>query len=159
MSVSIFGDGRIEGIPLNKKIAAFTSSGTWTVPAGVTYAIAHMRGGGGGIGTSRGGTGGSSSVAFAAGTVTADGGIGARLFTVSNGSVNAGATNSGHGATGGGNSSSEGHGQSAQDGAFIVQGADVTPAASITVTVGAAGTAGGSGAAGGSGYVYIEYYV
>ena len=34
-----------------KRIAAFTANGTWTVPADVTYAIAHMVGGGGGVGT------------------------------------------------------------------------------------------------------------
>ena len=34
-----------------KRIEAFTGSGTWTVPAGVTYAIAHMLGGGGSGGT------------------------------------------------------------------------------------------------------------
>ena len=30
-------------------VATFTASGTWTVPAGVTYAIAYIRGGGGGV--------------------------------------------------------------------------------------------------------------
>ena len=57
-----------------KRIAAFTGNGTWTVPAGVTYAIAHMMGGGGGVGTSASGSDGSlSSVAFASGTVSAPG--------------------------------------------------------------------------------------
>jgi hypothetical protein len=38
-------------------VEAFTASGTFTPPAGVTYAIAHIRAGGGGTGTgSSGGT-------------------------------------------------------------------------------------------------------
>jgi hypothetical protein len=141
-------------------VAAFTASGTWTVPAGVTYAIAHIRGGGGGVGTDSSGSGGTSSVAFAGGTVSATGGnldnSGGAVVDV----ARAGVANSGQGAftqaqQGGG------YAWNAQggDGAYIVAGGAVTPAASITVTVGAAGTAGTSGAAGGSGYVWIEYQV
>ena len=55
-------------------VEAFTASGTFTPPAGVTYAIAHIRAGGGGIGAASSGTGGTSSVAFAAGTISATGG-------------------------------------------------------------------------------------
>jgi hypothetical protein len=59
-----------------KRIEAFTGSGTWTVPAGVTYAIAHMLGGGGGVGQgTTPGNGGDSSVAFASGTVISKGGL------------------------------------------------------------------------------------
>lgn len=149
-----------------KKVDRFTASGSWTVPTGVTYAIAHIRGGGGGIGanTANAGQGGSSSVAFASGTVTATGGgPNAVAGDGSNvtGSVSvAGQANSGHGAgavSGKTGSSSSGR---AEDGALIVAGAAVTPAASITITVGAGGTAGtggDGGAAGGSGYVWIEY--
>ena len=162
MPVTISGDGLIEGISVDKKIAAFTASGTWTVPAGVTYAIAHMVGGGGGVGfTTTAGAGGDSSVAFASGTVTAGGGA------KGNGSVAltavSAAANSGHGANGVYAVTSSGNNvyQQAQSGARIVAGAAVTPAASITVTVGAGGTQGsldsGTGV-GGSGYVYIEYY-
>jgi hypothetical protein len=154
----------LENIPVvEKRIEAFTGSGTWTVPAGVTYAIAHMIGGGGGVGTATtGGDGGTSSVAFASGTVSANGGrkgmAGAFGFVQPS---QAGLANTGQPATflydenrggsGGGPSS------------WVVAGAEVTPAASISVTVGAGGTAGssagpGSAAAGGSGYVYIEYY-
>ena len=146
------------------KVARFTASGTWTVPAGVTYAVAHITGGGGGIGVENNGAGdgGSSSVAFASGTVTATGGA---KFAVAGFAGNvignisyAAQANSGHGAggtAGKGDSSAAGR---AEDGAYIVAGADVTPAASITVTVGAGGTAGSpNGAAGGSGYVWIEY--
>ena len=138
-------------------VAAFTASGTWTVPAGVTYAIAHIRAGGGGV-SSGAGAGGTSSVAFAGGTISATGGA-AMTNTVSSaaGSQNAGAANSGNGARGldTGNSFL----CVGQNGAYVVAGGAVTPAASITVTVGAGGTAGTNGSAGGSGYVWIEYQV
>ena len=149
-----------------KKVEAFTASGTWTVPTGVTYAIAHIRGGGGGIGanTANAGQGGSSSVGFASGTVTATGGgpnaVAGDGSNVTGSVPVAAQANSGHGAgavSGKTGSSSSGR---AEDGAYIVAGATVTPAASITVTVGAGGTAGtggDGGAAGGSGYVWIEY--
>ena len=142
------------------KVAAFTTSGTWTVPAGVTYAVAHIRGAGGGVGTAASGTGGTSSVAFAGGTVSAVGGVGVNVFAPTIGNSQAGPTNSGSGATlfayGAGSFYGEGGGQ-AQDGALITAGGAVTAGASITVTVGAVGAAGTGGAAGGSGYVWIEY--
>ena len=140
-----------------KKVAAFTASGTWTVPAGVTYAIAHIRGGGGGIGASAG-AGGNSSVAFTGGTITATGGGAITANSSATAAYRqAGTTNSGQGATGRDDGSTAATNLNAQDGAYIVAGDDVTPAASITVTVGAGGTAGTNGAAGGSGYVWIEY--
>jgi hypothetical protein len=141
------------------KVAAFTASGTWTVPAGVTYAVAHIRGGGGGIGRAGSpGTGGSSSVAFAGGTVSAAGGGGYLQYGNATTGTVAGPVNSGIGAVMSTTSSdpTASSGQ-APDGAYIVAGDAVTPAASITVTVGAGGTAGTGGAAGGSGYVWIEY--
>lgn len=147
-------------------VAAFTASGTWTVPAGVTYAIAHCLGGGGGIGRTGtlGGAGGTSSVAFAGGTISATGGA-AVIVGHSAPDATYGYTpqaNSGMGgylsldeqATGGGNTGVAFSGNS------IVGGGAVTPGASITVTVGAGGTAGGTaGFAGASGYVWIEYQV
>ena len=145
------------------KVEAFTSSGTWTVPAGVTYAIAHMTGGGGGIAidATDAGDGGSSSVAFASGTVTASGGSRAAVAGYSSNVIGpvpyAGVANSGHGAFGVNGKINAAAAGRAEDGAHIVAGADVTPAASITVTVGAGGAAGTAGAAGGSGYVWIEY--
>jgi hypothetical protein len=148
----------LDGVKVNKKIEAFTSSGTWTVPAGVTYAIAHMMGGGGGVGNgTTSGDGGASSVAFAGGTVSAPGGQkSAGIITTQQ--PQAGPANSGLAAlardgAAGGNTNMKGN-----RGAIIVAGDAVTPAASVTVTVGAGGTAGTAGAAGGSGYVYIEYY-
>jgi hypothetical protein len=150
-----------------KKIAAFTANGTWTVPAGVTYAIAHVRGAGGGIGeTTTGGVGGSSSVAFSGGTITAAGGArgtGASIQYGTN-SSSAGAANSGKGAkhqgsfaTGTGSLGTQ-QAMQAQDGAEVVAGDAVTPSSSITVTVGSGGSAGTNGSAGGSGHVFIEYY-
>lgn len=149
-------------------VAAFTASGTWTVPAGVTYAIATIRAGGGGSGTSAGvgGTGGTSSVAFAGGTVSATGGLGYSANNAAVGSAKAGTVNSGQGATitnvsytaVSGFASADSAGK-AHDGALITAGGAVTAGASITITVGAGGTAGTNGAAGGSGYVYIEYEV
>ena len=153
------------GVSRMKNVATFTASGTWTVPAGVTYAIAYIRAGGGGIGSASSGTGGTSSVAFASGTVSATGG------TLQNGATNstpsgvvAGVANSGQGATGinvwdGGSGIRQMVVYQTRDGALITAGATVTPAASITVTVGAGGVAGTNGAAGGTGYVYIEYEV
>jgi len=147
-----------------KKVARFTASGSWTVPTGVTYAIAHIKGGGGGVGVENNGAGdgGSSSVAFASGTVTATGGAKAGIAG-SGGNVigniaYAGQANSGHGAFGTAGKATSAAAGRAEDGAHIVAGAAVTPAASITITVGAGGTAGSpTGAAGGSGYVWIEY--
>ncbi len=142
-------------------VAAFTASGTWTVPAGVTYAIAHIRGGGGGAGRTAGGAGGNSSVAFAGGTITATGGNGGGDGTNSGDNSVAGVANSGQGAyhQGALNTNDQNFATIAGNGAYVVAGGAVTPAASITVTVGAGGTAGTSGAAGGSGYVWIEYQV
>jgi hypothetical protein len=148
-----------------KRVDAFTASGTWTVPSGVTYAIAHIRGAGGGSGYNlvAPGDGGNSSVAFGV-TVTANGGK-ANVIDGSSNQLNhsrAGANNSGQGATITGarvdiswNSAGSAFGG---DGAFIVSGSTVTPAGSITITIGAGGTAGSNGAAGGSGFVFIEYY-
>jgi hypothetical protein len=138
------------------KVEAFTASGTWTVPSGVTHAVAYIRAGGGGVGSASSGTGGTSSVAFAGGTVSATGGLGVNIGQLDVGF--AGTANSGNGATGGRNFvNNSSAGVTAQIGALITASADVTPAASITVTVGAGGVAGTSGAAGGTGYVYIEY--
>jgi hypothetical protein len=150
------------GAPMKlTKVDRFTADGTWTVPAGVTYAVAHIRAGGGGVGLASAGTGGTSSVAFSGGTITAAGGIGANVNPgIPNVFSRAGAANSGQGATGGtSRDGSNDYTWIGGNGAEIVAGGAVTPAASITITVGAGGAAGTSGAAGGSGYVWIEYQV
>lgn len=138
------------------KVARFTADDTWTVPAGVTYAVAHIRAGGGGVGISASGNGGDSSVAFAGGTATAVGGLACNNGDITAGSISrAGQANSGQGAFA--NRPSTSANAIGGDGAYIVHGAAVTPGGSITVTIGAGGTAGSNGAAGGSGYVWIEY--
>jgi hypothetical protein len=145
------------------KIDRFTADGTFTVPAGVTYAIAHIRGGGGGVGTASSGAGGTSSVAFAGGTVSATGGAainnpGGASWT----SAVAPPANSGFGAFIMGNPGTTFNysPMTSLDGAYIVAGGAVTAGVGITVTVGAGGVAGTNvGAAGAAGYVWIEYQV
>jgi hypothetical protein len=144
-------------------VATFTASGTWTVPTGVTYAVAYIRAGGGGVGTASAGAGGTSSVAFAGGTVSATGGP-AYNRTLIDGALVAVAAqaNSGLGGQFSGNATANSAFSlaiQAHNGAEIVAGGAVTPAASITVTIGAGGLAGTNGAAGGSGYIYITYEV
>lgn len=144
-----------------RKVATFTSSGTWTVPLGITYAIANMVGGGGGCNVQDGGpygvsgtpgtSGGTSSVAFTSGTVTALGGSGVNCPNGISG--RAGATNSGEG---GGSGGLDRTAIRAGDGAFVRAGAVVTPGENITVTVGANGSGTYNG---GSGIVWIEYEV
>jgi hypothetical protein len=140
------------------KVTAFTASGTFTPPTGVTYAIAHIRGAGGGVGSGTPGTGGTSSVAFSGGTISAVGGntLATNLAPTA---AYAGATNSGNGARSNysNNSYDNNFDAAGGNGAYIVAGGTVTPGTGITVTVGAGGAAGTSGAAGGSGYVWIEY--
>lgn len=148
------------------KVDSFTASGTWTVPSGCTYAIANIRAGGGGVGTASSGDGGTSSVAFASGTVSATGGtsVSGGISTVNYLVATAGVVNSGSGATGSvarevAAGLNEMKVWNARDGAFIVAGGAVTAGAGIAIIVGAGGTAGTNGAAGGSGYVWIQYQV
>ena len=147
-----------------KRIEAFTGSGTFTVPAGVTYAIAHMLGGGGGTGRAgTGGDGGASSVAFASGTVSSAGGRKMGGMNFPDHDATAGQDNSGRGAkiqvTASTGDAAHFGDITAFDAQYVVAAAAVTPASNITVTVGAGGSAGTApGAAGGSGYVYIEFF-
>ena len=142
------------------KVARFTSSGTWIVPTGVTYAVAYIQAGGGGVSRGAvGGTGGTSSVAFASGTISATGGFGGYQFYYSTASQDQpGAANSGTGgiASSVGATANDVNTYIGSNGALITGGAAVTAGASITVTVGAGGTATNT-ATGGTGYVYIEY--
>ena len=145
------------------RITRFTADGTFTPAAGVTYAVAHIRGGGGGSGGSTaGGAGGTSSVAFASGTISATGGNLGNATAGGGGTSYlsvAGVANSGQGGwTSGSVSGVADKVCKAGDGAYIVAGGAVTPGTGIAVVVGAGGTAGTSGAAGGSGYVFIETF-
>ena len=133
------------------KVDRFTDTGTWTVPAGVTYAIAHIRAGGGGGGRSGATAGGTSSVAFAGGTISALGGSALNQGAVGSSASYSAQANSGQGAF-----YNETLGGSAGNGALITAGGAVTPAASITVTVGSGGT---GLVTGGSGDVWIDYQV
>jgi hypothetical protein len=144
-----------------KKIASFKSSGSWTVPTGVTSAIAYCIGGGGGTifnGTAPG-AGGTTTVDFPT-AVTATGGAGYQgdgnlQLRVSHRN---GTDNTGEGGQSGAmENRAEGGGYTVIGGAGqkITGYSTVTPGNSITVTIGAGGTGAGVG---GSGYAYIEYY-
>lgn len=144
-------------------IARFTASGTWTVPAGVTYATAYILGGGGGIGSAASGAGGTSSFAFAGGTISAAGGAALNLVNALSAVTVAAPANSGRGAFYAAAASGSFYGYMGNnqigDGVYTVAGGATTPGASITVTIGAGGTAGTTGAAGGSGFIYVEFEV
>jgi hypothetical protein len=152
-----------------RRVDHFTANGTWTPPAGVTYAIAYVRGGGGGVGRSASGTGGTTTVNFPSGAISAGGGAG-QSTAPAGGShyagdirTRSGAPNSGSGARYFGADGVTGvpltaGGPAGRDGAFIVGAGTVTPGQGVTVTIGTGGSAGTSGAAGASGYAYIEYY-
>jgi hypothetical protein len=141
------------------QVTTFTASGTFTPPAGVTYAVAHILAGGGGAGSASSGAGGTSSVAFASGTISATGGGLMNHPRTSQIRTVAGAANSGYGANYNAvdGSGFDPTGVSAGNGALITAGGAVTAGTGITVTVGAGGVAGTNGSAGGSGYVWIEY--
>ena len=149
------------GVSKMKNVTTFTASGTFTPPTGVTYAIAYIKGGGGGMNNSGAGAGGTSSVAFASGTVSATGGAavnaGHAAFTGAVGTVNSGLGARAEYIWPSAAYTQYGSAQ-AGDGATIVAGAAVTAGVGISVTVGSGGT-GGTGVSGGSGYVYIEYEV
>lgn len=148
------GIGYVSGVRYERRVERFTASGTFTPPAGVTYAIAHILGGGGAAAGSVA-NGGNSSVAFAGGTITANGGVSVTAYSEGT-TGTAGSDNGGQGAfTFGGN----GFGTvtvvlRGADGAEVVAGGAVTAGTGVTVTVGAGGT---GTKAGGSGYVWIEY--
>lgn len=165
------GIGYVSGVRYERRVERFTADGTFTPPAGVTFAIAHIRAGGGGLGSgTNAGIGGTSSVAFAGGTISATGGNPINANFSGGGSPQekmkvAGVANSGLGAKGVVSPSNYTDGErfftSAGDGAYVVAGGAVTAGTGIAITVGAGGTAGTysslTGAAGGSGFVWVEY--
>lgn len=137
-----------------------SGSGTWTVPAGVTYAVVYMGGGGGGVNTGgAGGDGGNTTFAFAGGTVTAYGGKGhdngadtsdqTTAKSYSGQRATSGAFVVGSGVTSGA--------AMATDGQEIIYGGAVTPGASISYSVGAGGTGTSGSYVGAAGYLIIEY--
>jgi len=158
-------DSIISGLMKQVKVERFTASGTWTVPTGVTYAVAHITAGGGAVGA--GATNGSnSSVAFTSGTITATGGSAFNNTMALDAPLYArpGAVNSGQGgcvSAGRSDNAFNNKGGVGGNGAIITAGAAVVAGSSIAVVVGLGGTGGtvssGSGD-GGSGYVWIEYY-
>lgn len=146
-------------------LVQFTTLGanSYTVPAGVTYIIANIIGGGGGVGlgATAGGNGAASSVAFAAGTITAAGGANMSTTTVgTNGNPPTPVTGNRWGSGGYTSRYTSPFGVFMQgaNGAFIRAGGAVTAGATLTVTVGAGGTAGTNGVAGKQGTVWLEYY-
>jgi len=144
----------VGGPTLITKSRQFTSSTTWTVPTGVTFVIAEVKGGGGGANASasNGGTGGSTSFGS---IVTALGGRGTCVGFAGGTSVSSnGQTNSGCGGftaevNGDKTATAFGH-----EGSTERDGGSVTPGDVITVTVGAGGSGSGTG---GSGHVWIEW--
>lgn len=146
-----------------KRMDVFNSSGTWTAPADVTYAVAHIYAGGGGGGgyTGLGSSGGSSS-AFGTTALGGRGGQGARYAYQSDSPGDAPA-NSGNGGVGDNALYSPGTSTQGADGTYLVVGSSVTPGTGYTITVGAGGAAsnyfGNRGGNGGSGQVLIEYEV
>jgi hypothetical protein len=147
----------------DRRIEAFTASGTWTPPADVTYAIAHVLGGGGSVNIGTAAAGGASSVAFSSGTITGAGGAAGTLnSTLSGVGSEAAPANSGRSGyrTWITSSNGQGNGRTSMgtpgDAAWMVGEGDCTPGVGVTVTVGDGGT---TGTAGGSGFVYIEYWV
>jgi hypothetical protein len=150
-------------------LATLTSGTSWTVPAGVTYVIATLFGGGGGGGAggnsaNPGGTGGTTTFT---GANSALGGTGGAAQSRDQGSTgNSPGANSGLGGQGatrndGGNST--GAAETGQRGMIISTQVSTTPGSSISYSIGAGGSAGTTGSgndggSGGSGRIEIEYW-
>jgi len=144
---------------LQKRVDLITSTGTWTAPAGVTYAIAYLvsgGGGGGGRSSSRGSTGGASS-AFGFSHNGGRGGAPQTGSTVDFASLSA-AANSGQPSSGAQVAASSFSG-SGQKSTIKIVGSAVTPGTGYTITIGAGGAGGADNGSGGSGYVSIEYWI
>ena len=156
-------------------IAVLTaSSGTWTVPAGVTKVkITVVGGGGGGAGSTSGGNGGVSAVSGIAAATGGSGGFlattpgpggvgstGTLLFKGQDGNYQSQKSPGGlsflGGSYGAGGASSSNQPSGGGGGTAVAYTA-VTPGASLSYSVGAGGTAGTGATAGNAGVVIIEY--
>lgn len=153
------------GLDGRKRSTMFSSSGTWTVPAGVFWAEAEVVGGGAGRADDSVGVAGTdSSVAFGGQTITGPGQAGAPVGNVEQRRLSAAGANSGAAAALGAagnemypNGSYSGHVETDEPPIVVMRGqASVTPGSAVTVTVGAGGV---STANGGSGYAIIRYEV
>ncbi len=153
-----------------RRCELFKSSGTFTPPAGVTKVLATIVGGAGGMTLidGAGTAGGSSSVAFAAGTQTASGGSNTTIYRVGYDSISYklfGVANTGdptlyyYAGTGGGVYGAWANCLTGTAGRRILVSGDVTPSTGISVTVGAGGNVEGVSNASASGFVNIEYEV
>jgi len=141
-----------------RKAENFSSSGSWTAPAGVTEVLVGMiAGGGAGGGEPNTGANGSNT---SFGTLAVNGSTGGRPAQSSlQESGKSGAVNTGQGGSGAGafleyNSSGAGQGGSMQ-----WQGLSVTPGNSYTVTIGAGGAQTDNAGNGGSGFLVVTYEV
>lgn len=160
-------------LPKFKRVDAAEGSGTFTVPPGVDHIVVHMRGGGGGIGTSSNGSdGGFCELEFpiynGGNTLPPSGRTFTFMFSEGGRGVRGsggaqvafgGNARSGRGATTARTTNSSPAGDNAaHDASMEVKSAPVTPGEVIQVTVPAGGSKGGGiGASGGSGIIMFEY--
>jgi hypothetical protein len=150
-------------------LATLTSGTSWTVPAGVTYVIATLFGGGGGGGAggnnaTPGSTGGTTTFT---GATSAVGGVGgpaqSRDTSYAGNAAGANSNLGGQGATRSDGGNSTGAAEIGQRGMIISTQVSTTPGSTISYSIGAGGNAGTSGdgsngGAGGSGRIEIEYW-
>jgi hypothetical protein len=148
----------------------YTSSGTFTVPAGVTkvkFTVAGA-GGGGASYTNNGADGGASSISINATTVTANGGTGGKTRATSGTATHGTATGGDLNIAGGGATGAMEHQQNTAynftqggHGGYAIKTVTVSPGDSATITVGTGGAGGADGTypgvAGVNGYVIAEY--
>lgn len=150
----------------SRRLDTILSSQSWTCPAGVTYVIVRLVGGGGATwmsGTNSAGTNAGSTTGFG---FTAGGG--ATTGTPSSSGAKAATTppaNSGRGVRSGSqfiNSNGQRSANPGDDGADLRFGVAVTPGTSYPIVIGAGGTpngGGADGADGATGRCEIEYEV
>jgi hypothetical protein len=147
----------VNGVDTNKVLnqQVFTSSGTWTRPAGVTRVFVSMSGGGGGGGGgSAGGIGGDTSF----GTIVATGGAGASSASGAASNVAAGASAMGGQGSSGGGGALNNYAPGGAGGCGQLVETWVPVSANVSITIGAAGTP-SSGTAAKPGYCIVSWWV